>query len=103
MREATFTEVGANVDVYIRNVDHSDPANWEHLEEVADAFAKADYVAEANAWFVAFRKSEQAAELTQDIFVEQLVAWGMTEEGSQFMLNDVDILDENKLLKPAAD
>ena len=39
VQEALFNTLGAEVDVYIRNIDHSDPDNWPLLEELGTAFA----------------------------------------------------------------
>ena len=55
MTDNGFNTLGADVDVYIRNIDHSDPSNWDLLEEVAAAFESADYVAETSIWFTKFR------------------------------------------------
>ena len=85
MTDNAFNTLGADVDVYVRDIDHSDPSNWDLLEEVAEAFESADYVAETNIWFTKFRQSDVAANLTQDNFYAKLIEWrDTTEDGEVF-------------------
>ena len=57
---AAFNTLGADVDVYIRGIDHSDPRNWPLLEELAGSFDGSEYIAETNIWFTTLRGSEYA-------------------------------------------
>lgn len=58
-------------------------------------------MAESASWFVAFRNSKQGEELTQENFYERLIEWRETEQGSDFIINDVDLLTDNDKPKPA--
>lgn len=39
VQDTVFNTLGADVEVYIRDIDHSDPKNWAKLEQLSDSFA----------------------------------------------------------------